>query len=132
MGSGPSDYGAEVSAAQILKQLSEYTSVIVRQEIRRAQLEGNIPPLRPAAIGGPFGARGLLALLGAGALIAGAVIGLAVLLAPWMTATLLGVVSLLIAVGGTLRRKRRVAPAGLTRGEGLHKRRLRRGRRHDL
>lgn len=69
MGLGPSDYGTEVSAAQILKQLSDYTSTVVRQEVRRAQLEGNIPSGHPGAPGGPFGPGGLIALLGVGSLL---------------------------------------------------------------
>ncbi len=69
MGSGPLDYGDEVGAARLLKQLSDYTSMLVREEVRRAQLEGNIPPLRPGAPGGPFGLGGLVALLGVGSLM---------------------------------------------------------------
>jgi hypothetical protein len=99
MGSGPSDYWAEVSAAQMLKQLSEYTSMVVRQEVRRAQLEGSMHS-RPIAPSGPFGHGGLLALLGVVSLLVAGVIGLAQLLAAWMTATLVGLV--LIALGAAL------------------------------
>ncbi len=77
MGSGPSDYWTEVSAAQMLKQLSEYTSTVVRQEVRRAQLEGNIPPRHPGAPGGPYGPGGLVALLGMGSLMMAGAAGLA-------------------------------------------------------
>jgi hypothetical protein len=77
MGSGPSDYWTEVSAAQMLKQLSDYASTVARQEVRRAQLEGNIPPKHPGAPGGPFGPAGLVALIGAGSLMAAGAVGLA-------------------------------------------------------
>jgi hypothetical protein len=77
MGSGPSDYWTEVSAAQMLKQLSDYTSTLVRQEVERAQLEGNIPPKHPGAPGGPFGSGGLLVLLGVGSLVLASAAGLA-------------------------------------------------------
>jgi Putative Actinobacterial Holin-X, holin superfamily III len=115
MGSGPSDYWTEVSAAQVLKQLSEYTSMVVRQEIRRAQLEGNIPPQHPRSPSGPFGRGGLLALLGVSSLMLAGVIALSQLLAVWITVTLVGL--LLLAIGSGLLVGSRLRLARILRNE---------------
>jgi len=110
VGSGPWDYGTEVGAAQLLKQLSDYTSVLVRQEIRRAQLEGNIPPSPDSPERETLaGTGGLLVLIGVVLLVAAGMLGLTEMLAIWQAAIVAGGLSVLVGAALMLLVRRRAA-----------------------
>lgn len=81
-----------------MTQLSEQTSRLVRDELHLAQLELK-ETVKHAGLGaGLFGAAGLLALFGLGALIATAISALALLL-PWWAASLIVALALFLAAG---------------------------------
>jgi len=85
------------SIGELVSQMSEQTSRLVRDEIRLAQRELQ-QSARHAGIGaGLFGAAGLLALFGALALVAAAIAGLALVLPVWADALVVGAVLLLAA-----------------------------------
>jgi hypothetical protein len=76
----------EQSASELVKRLSEQTTLLVRQEIELAKAELAVKGRRAGIGAGMFGGAGLLGLLGAGALTACAVLALATALAPWLAA----------------------------------------------
>jgi uncharacterized membrane protein YqjE len=88
------------SVGELVQQLSNQTSTLVRQELRLAQVELQEKGKRVGIGAGMFGGAGLVALYGVGALIAAAVIGIGTLLEPWIAAAIVGVV--LLAVAGIL------------------------------
>ncbi len=76
MGTGPFEESTEQEAALLLRQLSDYTTTIVRQEIHRAQVEGEEalpdPPNLQMAAGGLLGVLGVALLALATGLIVSA------------------------------------------------------------
>lgn len=90
----------ERSVGELVQALSRQTSTLVRQEMALAQSELQEKGKRIGAGAGMFGGAGLVALYGAGALIAAAIIGLGTLVEPWIAAVIVGVV--LLAVAGIL------------------------------
>jgi hypothetical protein len=88
------------SVGELVNQLSQQTSTLVRQEIRLAQTELQEKGKRMGIGAGLFGGAGLVALYGVGALVAAAIIGIGTLLEPWIAAVIVGVV--LLAVAGVL------------------------------
>lgn len=90
----------ERSVGELVQALSRQTSTLVRQEMALAQSELQEKGKRIGVGAGMFGGAGLVALYGAGALVAAAVIGIGTLLEPWIAAVIVGVV--LLAVAGIL------------------------------
>jgi uncharacterized membrane protein YqjE len=88
------------SVGELVNQLSQQTSTLVRQEIRLAQTELQEKGKRMGIGAGLFGGASLVALYGVGALVAAAIIGIGTLLEPWIAAVIVGVV--LLAVAGVL------------------------------
>lgn len=89
---------ADPSIGQLLVRLSEQTSRLVRDELALAQVELK-NTAKHAGVGvGLFSVAGVLALLGAGALVATAIIALALVLPLWLSALIVTVV--LFAVAG--------------------------------
>lgn len=88
------------SVGELVQALSRQTSTLVRQEMALAQSELQEKGKRIGAGAGMFGGAGLVALYGAGALIAAAIIGLGTLVEPWIAAVIVGAV--LLAVAGIL------------------------------
>jgi hypothetical protein len=87
----------ERSTGELVKTMSEQVSTLVRDELRLAQLEMTQKG-KQAGIGvGMFGGSGLVALYGVGCLIAGAILGISRVLAPWLSALIVGVVLLAVA-----------------------------------
>lgn len=83
---------------ELVKDLSEEVSLLVRQEVALAKLEMS-EKARYAAVGAGFlGSGGLLAYLGLGALTAAAVLGLSEVFLPWLAALIVGGVYLVIAL----------------------------------
>jgi hydroxyethylthiazole kinase-like sugar kinase family protein len=99
LGNPPPEGGApEVSAGQLVKQLSEEVSRLVRDEVRLATLEMTGKAKTAARGAGLFGGSGVMAFYGTGCLLAAAIIALAGVLRPWLAALIIGVA--LFAVAG--------------------------------
>jgi len=82
----------------LVRQLSEQTSALVRKELQLAQLEMTEKGKRAAIGAGLFVGAGVVALYGVGALIAAVILLLATAVAAWLSALIVAVV-LLVAVG---------------------------------
>lgn len=102
----------ELTTAQLLTQLSEQSSALVRQEVRLAQLELQEKGKRAGLGIGLLGGGGVIGLYGVGALIATVILLLATAVAAWLAALIVTVV--LFAAGGVaaLLGKNKVAAAG--------------------
>jgi membrane protein len=99
------------SVAELVHQLSEQTSTLIRQELRLATAELQEKG-RHAGFGvGMFGGAGLAALYGVGALLAAAIIGLGTLVEPWLAAVIAGVALLTLAGIAAVLGKRQVEQA---------------------
>lgn len=101
----------DVSTAELMRQLSEQTSRLVRDEVRLAQAELTAK-VRHGGIGaGLFGAGGVLALYGVGVLVAAGVAGLALLVPVWAAALIVAVVLFAAAGVAALGGRKQVAQA---------------------
>jgi membrane protein len=94
------DRQQDASLAELLQRATEQTQTLVRQELRLAQLELREKGRRAGAGAGLFGAAGLTALFGVGALVAAAIIGLATALDAWLAALIVG--AALLALAGVM------------------------------
>ncbi|MDQ1058190.1 putative membrane protein YqjE [Arthrobacter globiformis] len=88
----------EQPVAELLTQLSQQTSRLVRDELRLAQAELKEKGRHAGRGAGLFGAAGFLAFFGAAALITTIILALSLLLPAWLSALIVSVV-LLIAAG---------------------------------
>lgn len=100
--------GQEPSAGELVKQMSEQMSVLVRHELRLAQLEMTRKGKQAGMGFGLMGGGGLIALYGVGCLIACAVIAISGVLAAWLSALIVGVVLLVVASVAALEGKGRL------------------------
>jgi len=82
----------------LVKQLSEQTSTLVRKELQLAQIELKEKGKRAGIGAGLFGGAGVVVLYGVGALVAAVILLLATALAAWLSALIVAVV--LLAGGG--------------------------------
>ena len=88
------------SAAELVKQVSEQTQKLIRQELALARLEIS-DKAKHAGIGaGMLGGAAFAAMLGVGTLIAMIVLLLATALEPWLAALIVAVA--LLAIAGIL------------------------------
>ncbi|WP_067185392.1 phage holin family protein [Microtetraspora niveoalba] len=99
------------STGELVRQMSEQMSRLVRDELRLARME-LMEKGRHAGFGaGLVGAAGVTALLGGGALVAAAILALAIVLPGWASALIIGgglvFLAMLVGVVG----KQRVASA---------------------
>jgi len=95
----------------LVKQLSEQTSTLVRKELKLAQLEMQDKGKRAGIGAGLFGGAGLIALYGGGALIAGIILLLATAIEPWLAALIVAVVLFAVAGVAALMGKKQVEQA---------------------
>jgi uncharacterized membrane protein YqjE len=105
--------GDDRPAGELVKQLSEQVSRLVREELRLAQLEMTRKGKRAGLGLGVAGGGGLIAMFGLGALVACVVLALALVMAAWLAALIAGGGLLLIAAGLALlgrRQLRRATP----------------------
>ncbi len=103
----------EHSTGELVKMMSEQVSVLIRDELKLAQLEMTSKGKQAALGAGMFGASGVVAVYGVGCLLACAIIALAGVLAAWLAALIVGVALLAAAGCVTLmgrQRLRRAAP----------------------
>ena len=90
----------DASTGQLIGQLTEQISRLVRDEARLAQAEVSQKAKRLGVGAGLFGGAGLFAFFGLAVLIATAVLALALVLPAWLAALIVAVV--LLAVAGAL------------------------------
>ena len=90
----------DASTGQLISQLTEQISRLVRDEARLAQAEVTQKAKRLGVGAGLFGGAGLFAFFGLAVLIATAVLALALVLPAWLAALIVAVV--LLAVAGVL------------------------------
>ncbi len=96
----------------LVKQLSEQTSTLVRKELQLAQLEMTEKGKRAGLGAGLFGGAGLIAVFGVATLIATVVMALATFLAPWLAGLIVAVVLLAAAGIAALVGKKQVDQVG--------------------
>lgn len=94
----------DLSVADLLKQLSEQTQTLVRDEIQLALLELKDKGKKAGLGAGLFGASGMIALFGVATLIAAVVLMLATAVDAWLAALIVAVALLgtagVLALGG--------------------------------
>ena len=91
---------SEPSVAELIKQLSEQSSRLARQEVELAKAELAIKGKRAGIGVGMFGGAGVFGFYGFGALTAAAVLVLATAVTAWLAALI--VAAVLAAVAGVL------------------------------
>src|SRR5438477_7255251 len=98
------DGASEASVAELVKQLSEQTSRLARQEVELAKAELAVKGKRAGIGAGMFGGAGVLGFYALGALIATAILVLATAVASWLAALIvtvvLGVIAGVLALQG--------------------------------
>jgi len=109
-GTSPSESG-EASTGDLVKQLTDQTKTLVKQEMRLAQVELQEKGKKIGVGAGLFGAGGLVAFFGAATLIAAVVLGLSTALAPWLAALIVALVLLAVAGIAALMGKKKVEEA---------------------
>jgi Putative Actinobacterial Holin-X, holin superfamily III len=99
----------ERSAGELVKLLSEQVSLIVRDELRLAELEMKRKGKQAGSGVGMLGGGGLVALYGVGCLLACAIIAISGVVAAWLAALIVGAALMAIAAfggwGGSGRRR---------------------------
>ena len=98
--SAPPPAPEDTSTGQLIGQLTEQISRLVRDEARLAQAEVTQKAKRLGVGAGLFGGAGLFAFLGLAVLIAAVVLALALVVPGWLAALIVAVV--LFAVAGVL------------------------------
>src|SRR5204863_6826091 len=91
---------SEGSMAELVKQLSEQTSRLARQEVELAKAELAVKGKRAGIGAGMFGGAGVFGFYGLGALTAAGVLALATAVAAWLAALI--VAAVLGAIAGLL------------------------------
>ena len=99
------------SVSDLVKQLSEQTATLVRQEMKLAQVELQEKGKKAGIGAGMFGASGLVAFFGVATLIAAAVLALSTGVDAWLAAVIVGVVLLAVAGVAALLGKKKVEEA---------------------
>ena len=102
---------SEASVGELVSRASEQLTTLVRDEMRLAQTELAQKGRRSAVGFGLFGGAGAVGWFGVGALVAAAILGLSLVVAPWLAAVIVGVVLLLIASVLAMIGKREVSQA---------------------
>jgi uncharacterized membrane protein YqjE len=85
------------STGELVKQLSEQVSTLVKDELKLARLEMTRKGKQAGQGAGMLGVSGLIALYGIGCLIACAVIAISLKLQAWLAALIVGAALLTIA-----------------------------------
>jgi len=103
--------GPEASAGELVKDLTEQVSRLIRDELKLAEYEMTRKAKRMGRGAGMFGGSGLVALYGIGCLLAAAIIGLAGVVPAWAAALIVGGALLVIAGVAALMGKSQVSKA---------------------
>lgn len=99
------------STGELVKLLSEQVSVLVRDELKLAQLELTRKGKQAGSGAGMMGGGGLIALYGVGCLIACAVIAISGVVSAWLAALIVGAALLAIAAVSALMGRARLRKA---------------------
>jgi MFS family permease len=99
------------SVAELVKQLSEQTSRLARQEVELAKAELAQKGKRLGLGAGMFGGAGLFGFYAFGALVAAAILGLSTAVAGWLAALIVGAALGLVAGMAALMGTRKVVQA---------------------
>jgi uncharacterized membrane protein YqjE len=102
---------AEPSTGELVKRLSEQVSVLVRDELKLAQLEMTRKGKQAGIGAGMLGGSGLVALYGVACLLAGAILGLCHVVQPWLAALIVGAALLVVSGIAALTGKSRLQRA---------------------
>jgi uncharacterized membrane protein YqjE len=104
----------EQSTGELVKQLSEQVSLLVRDEMKMARLELTRKGKQAGMGAGMFGVSGLVALYGVACLLAAAIIAISGEIRPWLAALIVGLALLaasgVAAVAGRGRLRRATPP----------------------
>ena len=110
----PETQPSQVSLAELVKQLSEQTSRLARQEVELAKSELAVKGKRAGVGAGMFGGAGAFGFYALGALVATAVLALATAVAAWLAALIvaavLGVVAGVLALQGRNKVQQAIPP----------------------
>jgi len=101
----------EASTAELVKQLSEQTSRLARQEVELAKAELALKGKRAGLRIGMFGGAGAFGFYGLGALVAAGILGLATAVDAWLAALIVAVVLGALAALLALQGKTKVSEA---------------------
>jgi hypothetical protein len=101
----------EPTTGELIKQLSEQVSTLLRDELKLAQLEMSRKGRQAGAGVGLLGGAGLISLYGVGCLIACAIIAISGVLRPWLAALIVGAMLLATAGAAALIVKGRLSKA---------------------
>jgi phage-related minor tail protein len=96
VGAPPPD-PSQSSTGELIGQLSDQLSRLVRDEVRLAQAEVTQKAKRLGKGAGLLGTAGVVALFGAGSLVTAAILGLATVLSGWLAAIVVAAVLFLVA-----------------------------------
>lgn len=99
------------STQELVKQLADQTTTLVRQEVELAKAELAQKGKRAGIGAGMFGGAGVLGLYAVGALTAAAILALATALDGWLAALIVGVVYAAVAGVLALQGRRKVREA---------------------
>ncbi|HEY0932309.1 MAG TPA: phage holin family protein [Trebonia sp.] len=102
----------ERSAADLVKQVTEQASLLIRDELKLAQLEMTRKGKQAGLGVGLFGGAGLVALFGLGCLVACAIIALSLVIPAWLAALAVGLALFAVAGIAALMGKSRLGRAG--------------------
>ena len=101
-------------AGDLVRQLTEQVSRLIRDELHLAQVEMASKGKRAGVGTGMLGGGGVLAVYGAGCLLAAAIVALAAVVPAWLAAVIVGaallVASAVAALAGRRQLKRATAP----------------------
>jgi hypothetical protein len=92
----------ERSTGELVRSLSEQVSVLVRDELKLAQLEMTRKGKQAGMGVGMLGGSGVIALYGVGCLLACAIIALSEVVAAWLAALIVGAALLAAAAAAAL------------------------------
>jgi Flp pilus assembly protein TadB len=99
------------SLGELVGQLSEQTSRLIRDELRLAQAEMTAKSKKAGVGVAMFGSAGLIALYGAACLVAASILALAGPLPDWAAALVIGAVLLVVSAVAALVGRREVTGA---------------------
>jgi hypothetical protein len=108
---GQSPAAQEASVGELVKHLSEQVSVLVRDELKLAQLEMTRKGKQAGIGAGLLGGSGLIALYAVGCLLACAILGISRVVEPWLAALIVGGALLIVSATAALLGKARLQKA---------------------
>jgi uncharacterized membrane protein YqjE len=101
----------EHSTGELVKMMTEQVSVLIRDELKLAQLELTSKGKQAALGAGMFGASGVVAIYGVGCLLACVIIAISGAVAAWLAALIVGAALLAAAGCAALIGKQRLSKA---------------------